>query len=1165
MSKPSAARPVVSVDDLCGALAVHLGFVTLDLLSAVRRTLPGRDGASLGQTLVDWGVLSPDRLRLLSALAQDYLSGRPPDADGDPTTCTAPDGLRDLLERLAHADAFDGPTEATLLGPADGKGPAVVHACRSGRPGTSDLRFRILRPHARGGLGEVFVARDEELGREVALKKIQDCHADHPENRARFLREAEITAGLEHPGVVPVYGLGRYADGRPFYSMRLIRGESLKEAIERFHGTDGPARYLGARSLDLRQLLGRFLAVCNTVAYAHSLGVLHRDLKPANIMLGSYGETLVMDWGLARYFGRADTQDQPAPAGPEAGLDSSLTRAGRTMGTPHFMSPEQAGGRLDLVGPASDVYGLGASLYCLLTGKPPFAEADSSAILFNVQCGMFPRPRSRNRQVPVALEAICLKAMALRPEDRYASARALADDIEHWLADKPVAAYPEPWTARLERWERGHRGVVGGAVVLGVVGMTFAVALVLLAAAAEREVREQHRANVQQRLAQEAARLHRGAEAQQFLARRYLYFSRINMADRAWQEARVGRMLGLLEEQRRGPLSGEDYRGFEWYYLWRLGHGSRDTFRGHTGEVRCVAFSQDGARLASGGDDGLVNVWDAARGRLALPVRAHALPVFAVAFSPDGRRLASAAADGTVKVWDAVSGREAFTLPGEDGPVRCVAFSPDGTRLATGSNGPAVRVWDANTGRPVLTLSGHTLQVLAVAYSPDGKRLVTGAADRTARVWDAVTGRPLTSFEGHTDCVTGVAFGPDGRHVVSGSADWTARVWDAAGGRERCSFTGHKDRVFGVAFSPDGRHVASSSEDQTVRVWDALGGREVLTLKGHTRDVTCVTFRPDGKRLASGSADGMVKVWDAAAGPESWTLRGHEMDVNRVAFNPDGSRLATGSDDATAKVWDARSGETLLTLRGHNGCVDGLAFSGDGTTVVTGAEDRLVKVWDARTGRLISTLSGHTGKVRAVACSPDRRHAASGSNDHTVRVWDLVTGQAVLTLRGHSAKVVGVAFSADGRRLASASHDSTVRVWDAATGRELFTLSGHTDPVLAVAFSPDGRHLASASLDQTVRVWDAATGQEVFTLRGHTGMVTCVAFSPDGRRLATGANDWKVMVWDAATGQEALCLPGHGNTVTSVAFSPDGSRLASASDDRTVKVWEAGPAPGASP
>ena len=335
---------------------------------------------------------------------------------------------------------------------------------------TSDgQRFRLLRPHARGGLGEVFVALDAELHREVALKQILEKHADDPVSRQRFVVEAEITGGLEHPGVVPVYGLGTYGGGRPYYAMRFIKGDSLKEAIEHFHGDDTLKNDPGRRSLELRKLLRRFLDVCNAIDYAHSRGVIHRDFKPANIILGKHGETLVVDWGLAKVVGRADPSVGEQTIAPSSS-GSSETLPGSALGTPAYMSPEQAGGELDRLGPRSDVYSLGATLYCLLTGKPPFEGDDIGEILRRVQAGDVRAPREVDPALDQALEAVCLKAMATKPADRYAACRALAEDIERWMADEPVSAWREPLTRHVSpvgESEPDGGGVRGGGAGAG--------------------------------------------------------------------------------------------------------------------------------------------------------------------------------------------------------------------------------------------------------------------------------------------------------------------------------------------------------------------------------------------------------------------------------------------------------------------------------------------------------------------------------------------------------------------------------------------------------------------------------------------------------------------------------------------------------------------------
>jgi tRNA A-37 threonylcarbamoyl transferase component Bud32 len=341
-----------------------------------------------------------------------------------------------------------------------------------------------VRSFARGGLGEVFVAYDEELDREVALKEIQAPFADNVQSRTRFVREGKVTGGLEHPGIVPVYGLGTYQDGRPYYAMRFIKGESLQHAITHFHQDDVPGRDPGERALAFRQLLRRFIDVCNAIAYAHSRDVLHRDLKPANVMLGAYGETLVVDWGLAKAVGQreAATGSGGTAAVMSTAAGEGVTQAGAVIGTPAYMSPEQAAGKQDEVGPAADVYSLGATLYCLLTGQAPIEEPNMLLTLARVQTGEFPPPRRVKPKVPVPLEAICLKAMALQPNDRYGSARALADDLEHWLADEPVAARRESaweWAKRLCRHHPVFAAGMGFLVAMDLALVIVGIALAL--------------------------------------------------------------------------------------------------------------------------------------------------------------------------------------------------------------------------------------------------------------------------------------------------------------------------------------------------------------------------------------------------------------------------------------------------------------------------------------------------------------------------------------------------------------------------------------------------------------------------------------------------------------------------------------------------------------
>ena len=437
-------------DLLFAALAHQLGFVRReDLLTSLELWAEDRH-RPLSDILVERRAIAAHRRRLLDDVVQEYLlqhgmdaglaletvcSGRQQTLDlgrfASPGALPSTAPLPNSSSTTLHALASHPPTvtsEFLIEGP-----PSSVGARTS--PGR---RFRILRPHAQGALGQVYLAQDEELHRQVALKEIQEAYAGHHDCRARFLLEAEITGSLEHPGIVPVYGLGVYADGRPYYAMRFIRGESFHEAIARFHAADAdPHRDPGDRALALRGLLGRFVDVCNAIAYAHSRGILHRDLKPSNIMLGPYGETLVVDWGMAKAFDSPASHGTEPPIRPTAS-GAQATMLGQAIGTPSFMSPEAATGKVDQIGPASDIYSLGATLFALLTGVPPYDGDRVSTILARVERNDFLPPRSVKRSVPAALEAVVLRAMAAGRGDRYPTAADLAQDVERWLADEPV-------------------------------------------------------------------------------------------------------------------------------------------------------------------------------------------------------------------------------------------------------------------------------------------------------------------------------------------------------------------------------------------------------------------------------------------------------------------------------------------------------------------------------------------------------------------------------------------------------------------------------------------------------------------------------------------------------------------------------------------------------
>ena len=444
---------------LFGLIALQVGLIEQAQLVAAFQAWARDKARPLADHLVDHGGLDADSRAAVEAMVALHVKKHGADAEKSLAALPAGRTTRERLAALGDPE-LTGTVARLAPGSTDHDADCTVsYADRAasyavGTVTSEGQRFRVLRPHARGGLGAVFVALDAELHREVALKQIVDSHADDPASRRRFILEAEITGGLEHPGIVPVYGLGAYADGRPYYAMRFIRGDSLKEAIDRFHNDEALKKEHGRRSLELRQLLRRFTDVCNAIDYAHSRGILHRDLKPGNIIVGKHGETLVVDWGLAKPLGRTnpDSESGERTLMPSSGSGGGETVRGKALGTPGYMSPEQARGDLNRLAPRSDVYSLGATLYCLLTGRPPFEGDDVASVLRRVQWADFTAPRKVNHTIDPALEAVCLKAMAFAPDDRYATSRALADDIERWTAGQAVSAWQEPLFRRARRW-----------------------------------------------------------------------------------------------------------------------------------------------------------------------------------------------------------------------------------------------------------------------------------------------------------------------------------------------------------------------------------------------------------------------------------------------------------------------------------------------------------------------------------------------------------------------------------------------------------------------------------------------------------------------------------------------------------------------------------------
>lgn len=586
-------------------------------------------------------------------------------------------------------------------------------------------------------------------------------------------------------------------------------------------------------------------------------------------------------------------------------------------------------------------------------------------------------------------------------------------------------------------------------------------------------------------------------------------------------------------------------------------HFERSAFAESLSGVVSIAFSPDGARLATGDVSGTIRLWRVSDRQQLLELQEHSGWVWSVWFSPDGSMFASGSADGSVRLWQTDSGQCLRVLRGHTDWVWSVKFSPDGLTLASGSADGSVRLWSVPSGVCQQVLQGERGVIAAIGISPDGGLLASGNADGSVGLWSLPEGRLTQVLTGHSKAVLSVSFSPTGALLASGSEDQTGRLWEMATGECLTLLSGHHGGLWGIAFSPDGATLASGSDDTTVRLWDGPTGRCLRTLQGHTSWIHAVQFSPDGLILASGSVDFSVRLWDLPSGQCSTVLQGHHNGVWDVSFSPAAPlRLASGSSDAAVRLWDVEQGVCMRSLWGHPSWARSVCFSPDGTLLASINLDPVIRLWDVQTGRSRRLLRGHTNSIRWIRFSPTGQQLVSGGFDCSVRLWDVHTGRCLRVFQAHTSWVFGVCFHPSHPVIASGSDDTSVRIWDTQTGDCLRVLQGHRSAVWSVAFSPSGEVLVSGSFDGSVRVWDPQTGACLQTLSGHTSGVRCVACSPQGHLIASTGNDNSVRLWNPRTGQCVHVLQAHSREVWAVSFSPDGRLIASGSQDETIKLWD---------